>query len=78
MLRSVKYHVEAGHDKVYLYEYSFIDEDTPYVPHTNVRGVTHCGQSTAVTGGYPGYRDPNNTRVFGDVFHHENNMGQFH
>ncbi|CAH0600384.1 unnamed protein product [Chrysodeixis includens] len=48
MLRAVKLHVEAGHDQVYLYEFSFVDENTPIVPHTNIRGADHCAQSFAL------------------------------
>nr|ADE05555.1 carboxylesterase [Helicoverpa armigera] len=48
MLWAVKLHAEAGNNQVYLYEYSFVDEDTPLVPHTNVRGADHCTQSMAV------------------------------
>nr|WKK30323.1 detoxification protein CXE28 [Mythimna separata] len=49
--RSVKLQVEAGHDQIYLYEYSFVDERTPVVPHTNVKGATHCAQTTAMLDG---------------------------
>nr|XP_049697926.1 esterase FE4-like [Helicoverpa armigera]WRX06143.1 CCE001d-like2 [Helicoverpa armigera] len=48
MLWAVKLHAEAGNNQVYLYEYSFVDEDTPLVPHTDVRGADHCAQSRAV------------------------------
>nr|ADE05550.1 carboxylesterase [Helicoverpa armigera] len=48
MLWAVKLHAEAGNNQVYLYEYSFVDEDTPLVPHTNVRGADHCTQTMAV------------------------------
>nr|ADD97153.1 carboxylesterase [Helicoverpa armigera] len=51
MLRAVKLHAEAGNDQVYLYEYSFVDEDIPLVPHTNVRGADHCAQSMALFDG---------------------------
>lgn len=51
MLICVKLYFEAGHDKIYLYEYSFVDEDTPFVPFTNVRGATHCAQTHAVLDG---------------------------
>lgn len=47
-LRSVKSLVESGHDQIYLYQFSFVDEDTPVVPHTNVRGANHCAQSVTV------------------------------
>ncbi|XP_063834763.1 esterase FE4-like [Ostrinia nubilalis] len=50
-LRAVKLHVKAGNDKIYLYEYSFTDDEDPnfVVPYTNnVRGANHCAQSTAV------------------------------
>ncbi|CAK1548593.1 unnamed protein product [Leptosia nina] len=50
-LRSVQLHVEAGHDSIYLYEYSFVHDDTPVVPHTNVRGAHHCAQSADVGDG---------------------------
>uniref|UniRef100_A0A2A4J489 Carboxylic ester hydrolase n=1 Tax=Heliothis virescens TaxID=7102 RepID=A0A2A4J489_HELVI len=51
MLWAVKLHVEAGNNQIYLYEYSFVDEDVPVVPHTNVRGADHCDQSIAVYDG---------------------------
>ncbi|KAJ8734928.1 hypothetical protein PYW08_014178 [Mythimna loreyi] len=53
-LRSVKLHVEAGHDQIYLYEYSFVDESTPVVPFTGVRRAGHCSQTMAVSDGDEG------------------------
>ncbi|XP_045508088.1 uncharacterized protein LOC123703929 [Colias croceus] len=50
-LRSVKLHVEAGNNEIYLYEYSFVHDDTPPVSHTNVRGAAHCMQSGAIADG---------------------------
>lgn len=50
-LRSIKLLTEAGHDQVYLYEYSFVDENVPVVPHTDVRGANHCAQTMAVVDG---------------------------
>ncbi|XP_026726278.1 uncharacterized protein LOC113492798 [Trichoplusia ni] len=50
-LRTVRLQVENGHDQIYLYEYSFVDEQTPVVPHTNVRGADHCAQSMAIFDG---------------------------
>ncbi|XP_026726281.1 juvenile hormone esterase-like [Trichoplusia ni] len=47
-LRTVRLQVENGHDQIYLYEYSFVDEQTPVVPHTNVRLAAHCAQSMAI------------------------------
>nr|ACV60234.2 antennal esterase CXE7 [Spodoptera littoralis] len=51
MLWATKLHVEAGNNQIYLYEYSFVDEDVPEVPHTNIKGATHCAQSLAVLDG---------------------------
>ncbi|XP_026726295.1 juvenile hormone esterase-like [Trichoplusia ni] len=51
MLRAVKLHVQAGHNQVYLYEYSFVDEDTPLIPYTNIRGANHCAQTGAIMDG---------------------------
>ncbi|XP_063890778.1 pyrethroid hydrolase Ces2a isoform X1 [Helicoverpa armigera] len=51
VLRAVKLHAEAGNNQVYLYEYSFVDDETPVVPFTNVRGANHCAQSAAVMDG---------------------------
>ncbi|XP_021181761.3 para-nitrobenzyl esterase [Helicoverpa armigera] len=60
-LKHVKLHVEAGHDQIYLYEYSFVDDSTPYVPFTEVRGAGHCAQTTAVLdGGGPMVPDESN------------------
>ncbi|CAG4922138.1 unnamed protein product [Colias eurytheme] len=50
-LRSVKLHVEAGNNQIYLYEYSFVHDETPPVSHTNVRGAAHCMQSAAIADG---------------------------
>ncbi|CAH0600392.1 unnamed protein product [Chrysodeixis includens] len=52
-LRTVSLLVESGHDQIYLYEYSFVDEHTPVVPHTNVRGADHCAQSMSIFDGVP-------------------------
>ncbi|KAH9634201.1 hypothetical protein HF086_001403 [Spodoptera exigua] len=48
MLKSLSARVEALSDTIYLYEYSFVDEDSPSFPHTNVRGAQHCFQSRTV------------------------------
>nr|AII21988.1 odorant degrading enzyme CXE14 [Sesamia inferens] len=48
MLRATKLQVEAGNNQIYLYEYSFVEDEDPVVPHTNVRGATHCAQSMAL------------------------------
>ncbi|XP_072935434.1 juvenile hormone esterase-like isoform X1 [Epargyreus clarus] len=50
-MRSVKLHVEAGHDKIYFYEYVHVDEDTIKIPYTDVRGPDHCAQTWAVLDG---------------------------
>ncbi|XP_026726284.1 uncharacterized protein LOC113492805 [Trichoplusia ni] len=51
MLWAVKKYVEAGNNEIYLYEYSFVDENTPLVPNTNVKGADHCAQTMAVVDG---------------------------
>ncbi|XP_046974193.1 cholinesterase 1-like [Vanessa cardui] len=50
-LRAIKMHVENGHKEIYLYEYSFVDNDVPVIPHTNIRGADHCAQTQAVLDG---------------------------
>ncbi|XP_026485191.2 carboxylic ester hydrolase-like isoform X2 [Vanessa tameamea] len=50
-LRAIKLLLEAGNNQVYLYEYSYVDETTPLVPHTKVKGANHCAQSFAVSDG---------------------------
>ncbi|XP_026726275.1 acetylcholinesterase-like [Trichoplusia ni] len=49
--RTAKLQVESGNNQIYLYEYAFADESFPAVPHTDVRGAPHCGQTTAVFDG---------------------------
>ncbi|CAH2207926.1 jg26037, partial [Pararge aegeria aegeria] len=51
VLRSAKFQVEAGNREIYLYEYSYFDDTTPIVPHTNTRGAAHCAQTFAVLDG---------------------------
>ncbi|XP_026324376.1 esterase FE4-like [Hyposmocoma kahamanoa] len=48
-LRAVKYHAEAGNDQVYLYEYSFPEEQLlPKSIQTQIKGANHCAQTIAV------------------------------
>ncbi|CAK1600052.1 unnamed protein product [Parnassius mnemosyne] len=51
-LKSVQLQVESGNSDIYLYEYSFVDDNVPLVPYTNVRGANHCAQSMAVGDGH--------------------------
>ncbi|CAH0600388.1 unnamed protein product [Chrysodeixis includens] len=51
MLWAIKHYVEAGNNEVYLYEYSFVDENTPVVPNTDIQGANHCAQTFAVLDG---------------------------
>ncbi|XP_023955057.2 esterase FE4 [Bicyclus anynana] len=56
ILRSVKLQVEAGNDQIYLYEYSYYDDETIPVPYTNnIRGANHCTQCVIVLDGWKGY-----------------------
>ncbi|XP_049697930.2 cholinesterase 1 [Helicoverpa armigera] len=48
MLRSLTARVKSQGDIIYLFEYSFVDDDTPNFPFTEVRGATHCQQSRVV------------------------------
>ncbi|CAH0406090.1 unnamed protein product [Chilo suppressalis] len=51
-LRAARLHAEAGHDKVHLYEYNYVDESAPVIPHTNnLKGAYHCSQTQAVMDG---------------------------
>ncbi|XP_028164297.1 uncharacterized protein LOC114355565 [Ostrinia furnacalis] len=48
-LRAVNMHVKAGHDKIFLYEYNFVEDSTPVIPYTkDQRGANHCAQTSAV------------------------------
>jgi carboxylesterase type B len=52
-LRAIKFHAEANHGKVYMYEYSFVDYFSPVIPYTaNVTGANHCAQTMAVLDGH--------------------------
>lgn len=50
-LRSINLQLKAGNKNIYLYEYSFIEDSTPFVPHTQVKGAEHCLQTMAVLDG---------------------------
>ncbi|CAH2229602.1 jg27434 [Pararge aegeria aegeria] len=50
-LRSVNFQLKAGNNNIYVYEYSFVEDSTPLVPHTEVRGAGHCFQTVAVLDG---------------------------
>ncbi|XP_059049036.1 putative inactive carboxylesterase 4 [Achroia grisella] len=51
LLRSIQLHVEAGNDKVYLYEYSFVEDIDIPVQYPSLRGARHCAHSMAVLDG---------------------------
>lgn len=62
-LKAVQLFVESGHDRVYLYEYNFVDESEPAIPYTdNVRGATHCAQSFAILDG-KNFESPDETMI---------------
>ncbi|CAH0406089.1 unnamed protein product [Chilo suppressalis] len=47
MLRSLTLQVNAGNHKMYLHEYSFVDNDSALIPYANIRGAAHCAQGFA-------------------------------
>ena len=51
ILWATKLHAEAGNNQIYLYEYSYVDDDVPLVPHTDRRGANHCAQTGAIMDG---------------------------
>ncbi|KAL0895516.1 hypothetical protein ABMA27_011625 [Loxostege sticticalis] len=69
-LRAVNLHVNAGHDKIFLYEYNYVDNSTPIIPQSKeVRGADHCAQTVAVLDGASMYSDDesNISEEFKDV-----------
>lgn len=48
VLRSSKERVESQNDTIYLYEYSFVDENTRPVLDTGVSGAAHCSQARII------------------------------
>ncbi|CAH0698872.1 unnamed protein product [Spodoptera exigua] len=50
-LKSVNVNMHSGNNEIYLYEYSFVDDDTPFVPYTKIKGASHCAQTLAVLDG---------------------------
>ncbi|CAG9782832.1 unnamed protein product [Diatraea saccharalis] len=49
-VQAVQYHVKAG-SKVYLYQYNYVDELTPFIPYSNVKKAYHTAESFAVYDG---------------------------
>ncbi|XP_049887139.1 juvenile hormone esterase-like [Pectinophora gossypiella] len=52
-LRAVQLHLEAGHDKIYLYEFAFAPEVLPMPKGVTVKvdGANHCAQTSTVLDG---------------------------
>ncbi|XP_045761412.1 para-nitrobenzyl esterase-like isoform X6 [Maniola jurtina] len=50
-LRSISLQIRAGNNQIYLYEYSYVDDSTPVVPYTNVRGASHIAQTISLLDG---------------------------
>ncbi|KPI93490.1 Esterase FE4 [Papilio xuthus] len=50
-VRSVRLQVESGNNNIYLYQYDFVDDTMPYIPHTELRGADHCAQSAGIFDG---------------------------
>ncbi|CAH1643315.1 unnamed protein product [Spodoptera littoralis] len=51
MLRTLSTRVEALGDPIYLFEYSFVDENSPGFPQTDEIGARHCSQEMIVADG---------------------------
>lgn len=58
-LKAVELHIKAGHEQIYLYEYSFADKNSPAVPFSDIRGAPHCAQSMAAFGGRTSFSPDN-------------------
>ncbi|KAL0849965.1 hypothetical protein ABMA28_011884 [Loxostege sticticalis] len=70
MMRAANLHVNAGHDKIFLYEYNYVEGSTPIIPQSKeVRGADHCAQTFAVLDGASMYSDDesNISEEFKDV-----------
>ncbi|XP_038216132.1 para-nitrobenzyl esterase-like [Zerene cesonia] len=48
MLRAIKLQLEAGHENIYLYEYSFVSEESPMMPFINKQGAFHSAQTGVI------------------------------
>ncbi|CAK1541786.1 unnamed protein product [Leptosia nina] len=48
ILRALKLHLQAGHDQIYLYEYSFTSEESPRVQFINKPGAFHSWQTNNI------------------------------
>ncbi|XP_075990826.1 para-nitrobenzyl esterase-like [Anticarsia gemmatalis] len=48
MLRALSARKESLDDVIYLYEYSFVDENSPTILNTNLTGADHCDQTEAI------------------------------
>ncbi|CAG4932152.1 unnamed protein product [Colias eurytheme] len=48
MLRAIKLQLEAGHENIHLYEYSFIAEESPVIPHINKQAAFHSAQTGVI------------------------------
>ncbi|XP_045503698.1 para-nitrobenzyl esterase-like [Colias croceus] len=48
MLRAIKLHLAAGHENLYLYQYSFTTEESSVFPYINKRGAFHTVQSFVI------------------------------
>ncbi|KAL0860558.1 hypothetical protein ABMA27_009929 [Loxostege sticticalis] len=47
MQRSLTLQVKSGNNNIYLFSYSFVDENSDSVPYSDVKGSTHCTQALA-------------------------------
>lgn len=50
MQRSVKLQVNSNNTDIFLFVYSFVDENSDRVPYSDVQGATHCAAANAAMG----------------------------
>lgn len=50
ILRAIPFHVRAGNNQIYLYEFAFTHNNSIQIPFTNVTGANHCEQHGVALG----------------------------
>ncbi|VVC97812.1 unnamed protein product [Leptidea sinapis] len=48
LLRAARLYDKTGNDKLYLYQFAFVGEESSQIMYTNLRGATHFSQADAI------------------------------
>lgn len=63
ILRTINHRRESNNDAIYLFKYTFVDDNTPFILNSTIRGAAHCAQESMITDQYATNATPEHLRM---------------